>query len=117
MKRTLALFSLLLITAGFALADKEYQTGKLVDTASQLYSNPNPKKDKNLHHENTLSVQVGDLIYTGQCEQKKNSDKCKPADWIIGDPIQVRIDKDTMYVKKDKGGEIKTRIVKKQRAN
>jgi len=116
MKRILVLLSILLVTSSVVLAEKDYQTGKLVDTGSQLYSNPNPKKDKNLHHENTLAVQVGDLIYTGQCEQKKNSDKCKPADWIIGDPIDVRIDKDTMYLKKAKGGEIKTRIVKRERA-
>ncbi len=113
MKRTLALLSILLITAGVVLADRAYQTGKLVDAESQLYT----KQEKKVNHENTLAVQVGDLIYFGQCEQKKHSDKCKPADWIIGDPIDVLFDKDFMYLRKAKGGEIKTRVVKKQRAN
>jgi hypothetical protein len=113
MKRTLALLSILMMTAGVALAEKSYQTGKLVDTESQMYT----KKDKKINHENTLEVQVGDLIYFGQCEQKKNSDKCKPADWIVGDPVDVRFDKDLMFLKKAKGGEIKTHIVKKQRAD
>jgi hypothetical protein len=112
MKRTLALLSILLMTAGVVLADRTYQTGKLVDAETQLYT----KKEKKLNHENTLAVQVGDLIYFGACEQKKNSDKCTPADWIVGDPIDVRFDRDFMFLKKAKGGEIKTRVVKKQRA-
>ena len=112
MRKTLALLAIVLFTAGVTLAAKNYQTGKLVDADSQLYT----KSSSTIHHENTLAVQIGDLIYFGQCDQKKNSDHCRPADWIIGDPVQVRFEKDFMYLEKAKGGEVKTRIVKRERA-
>lgn len=113
MKRVLALVFVLMLAAGVLAAEKNYQTGKLVDADLQLYTHKAAKP----RHENTLAVQVGDMVYFGQCEQKKNSDRCRPADWIVGDPIDVRFEKSFMYVKKARGGEIKTQVVKRERAH
>lgn len=101
-------------------ADKVYQTGKLVDVDSQPYTKEIPSNGGSmsvLRHENDLAVQLGDVIYVGQCEEKRHFSSCRPGNWIVGDPIDVRIDKDSMYLKKADGGEVKTKIVKRARVN
>jgi hypothetical protein len=105
---------------GCLAADRVYQTGRLLDVGSQPYTRDIPINGGTmsvLRHENDLSVQVGDVIYVGQCEEKKHFSSCRPGNWIVGDAIDVRIDAGSMYLKKPDGGEVKTRIVKRMRAN
>lgn len=103
-------------------ADKQYQTGKFLDVTSEGYSKlvSNPSNGSSVsvrRHENDLSVQIGDIVYVGQCEESKHWSSCRPGNWIVGDPIEFRIDKENMYLKKPTGGEVKTKIVKRIRAN
>jgi hypothetical protein len=108
---------LMLATAVICLAaDKVYQKGKYLDVNSQAYQKLVGDTSV-MRHENDLSVQIGDLIYIGQCEEKRHFSSCRPGAWVIGDLIDVRIDKDSMYLKKPDGGELKTRIVKRVRAD
>jgi hypothetical protein len=100
-------------------ADKVYQTGKLLDVDSQLYTKEVPMNGGSmgvLRHENSLAVQVGDIIYIGQCEEKRHFSSCRPGNWIIGDAINVRFENDSMYLQKPGGGEVKTKVVKRTRA-
>ncbi len=100
-------------------SDKTYQTGKLLDVDSQPYTKEVPMNGGSmsvLRHENSLAVQVGDIIYIGQCEEKRHFSSCRPGNWIVGDAINVRMDKDSMYLQKAGGGEVKTKIVKRTRA-
>ena len=96
-------------------ADHVYQKGKYLDVDSQAYQKLVGDTSV-LRHENDLSVQIDDIVYVGQCEEKRHFSSCRPGAWIVGDMIDVRIDKDSMYLKKPDGGELKTRIVKRVRA-
>jgi hypothetical protein len=111
----LALSMLTTAVVGLA-ADKVYQKGKYLDVDSQAYQKLAGDTSV-LRHENNLSVQLDDVIYVGQCEEKRHFSSCRPGTWVIGDMIDVRIDKDYMYLKKPDGNELKTRIVKRIRAN
>lgn len=107
---------LLFATTSVFAADKAYQTGKLLNVDSQLY-NKVIDGDSYVRHEDSLAVQIGDVIYIGQCEEKKHFSDCKPANWIVGDSINVRFEKDNMYLQKPDGGEAKTKLVKRMKAN
>jgi hypothetical protein len=114
---------LMLATAVTCLgADKVYQKGKYLDVNSQAYQKiistaGNGSSFSVTRRENDLSIQIGDLIYVGQCEEKRHFSSCRPAAWVVGDTIDVRIRKNSMYIKKPGGGELKTRIVKRIRVN
>jgi hypothetical protein len=103
-------------------ADRTYQKGKYLDVTSEAYqkiiSSPSDGGSMSvLRHENDMSVQIDDVIYVGQCEEKKYFSSCRPGTWIVGDMIDVRIDKGHMYLRKPDGGEVKTLIVKRVRVN
>jgi hypothetical protein len=107
----------LIAAVGVSLAaDKVYQKGKYLDVSSQAYQKAVGDTSV-LRHENDMSVQIGDVIYVGQCEEKKHFSSCRPGTWIIGDMIEVRVENDHMYLKKPDGGEVKTQIVKRVRVN
>ena len=120
--RQFVLGLILATTVVCSAADKGYQKGKYLDVDSQAYqkiiSNPgNGGPMSVLRHENDMSIQIDDVIYVGQCEEKKYFSSCRPGTWIVGDMIDVRIDKDHMYLRKPDGGEVKTLIVKRVRVN
>lgn len=108
--------SMLMAAVVCSAADKSYQKGRYLDVDSQAYQKLAGDTTV-LRHENDLSVQIDDLIYVGQCEEKKHFSSCRPGTWIIGDMIDVRIEKDHMYLKKPNGGEVETRIVKRVRVS
>ena len=116
-KLILGLTLAMLATAVLGLAaEKVYQKGKYLDVNSQAYQK-NVGDNSVLRHENDLSVQIDNIVYVGQCEETRHFSSCRPGTWIIGDLIDVRIDKDYMYLRKPDGGEVKTRIVKRVRVN
>ena len=107
----------LVVSVGASLAaDKVYEKGKYLDVSSQAYQKVVDDTSV-LRHENDMSVQIGDVIYVGQCEEKKHFSSCKPGTWIVGDMIDVRVENDHLFMKKPDGGEVKTRIVKRVRVN
>lgn len=61
-----------------------------------------------------ISVQVGDLIYVGRYAPAFSFSKVPG--WIIGDPIQVRFNKNKMILQRPGGKELKTSIEKRYRA-
>jgi hypothetical protein len=106
---------------------KEYQTGKLVDVQSEefermIMSGHSQNGNGHIHGttarltDNHISVRLGDLLVVGECIGKRHWSSCKPGEWVIGDPIEVRVDEDKMYLKKPNGKELKTKIVKRVRA-
>src|SRR5580658_1464417 len=114
MRRLILGLTLATAVVGLA-ADKVYQKGKYLDVNSQAYQKLVGDTSV-LRHENDLSIQIDDIVYVGQCEEKRHFSSCTPGAWVIGDMIDVRIDKDYMYLRKPDGGELKTRIVKRVRA-
>ncbi|MGA2832115.1 MAG: hypothetical protein ABSE55_03490 [Terracidiphilus sp.] len=116
MKKNAFILFVFLIAVFAKAAEKNYQTGKLLDVNSQLY-NKVIDGDSYVRHENSLFVRVGNVIYEGQCEERRHFSSCKPANWIIGDDINVRFEKDYMYLQKTNGDEVKTKLVKRTKAN
>lgn len=108
-------------------APKSYETGKLLDTQESKETRVisyNTTKNKNGSTVTTpvmdtvklydISVKVGDMTYVGRYEPTWSFSK-RP-NWVIGDPIEVRIDKDRMYIKKPDGKKLKTKVVKRIRS-
>jgi hypothetical protein len=117
-----ATLALLLLATSCLAAEKVYETGKFVNLDSETSSSTFGNYDSYTGHgyvmtghrrEEMLSVQLKDVVYTGECREHI----CKPGQWIVGDPIDVRIEKDEMYLRKPSGGEVKTRIIKRERVN
>jgi hypothetical protein len=108
-------------------APPSYQSGKLLDiqeSKETKVASYNTTKNKDGSTVTTpvmdtvkrfdISVQLGDLTYVGRYEPTWSWGK--PPNWIIGDPIEVRIDSNKMFLKKPDGKELKTKIVKRVRA-
>jgi hypothetical protein len=54
---------------------------------------------------------VEDLIYTGETRSKDIRE------FIVGDPVDVRLDDNNMYLKRPDGKEVKAKILTKARAS
>jgi hypothetical protein len=95
---------------------KIYQTGKLLDLQVQNVSRgvavigsmaaPIP----GLLY--AFQIQCDDLVYFATYSAGKLSYK---PDWIVNDPIDFRLDKGAMFLKRPDGKELEVRIVKKVR--
>ncbi|HKY62787.1 MAG TPA: hypothetical protein VJR29_05140 [bacterium] len=127
--RRVSLIVLLLLLASPALAKdkapKEYQQGKLLnieekDTVQTTYVSQKqsdgrtvttPVEDKQKHY--FITVQLADMVYVGEYTPAFFG---KPGDWVIGDPISVRLDGNNMYLQKPNGKELKSKIRKRIRA-
>ena len=60
-----------------------------------------------------ITVQAGDLVYVAEYSPIFFG---KPGDWVIGDPIDVRLDGNNLFLRKPNGKELKAKIRKKIRA-
>ncbi len=96
---------------------KTYQTGKLVDLQVQNANRgiavigsmaaPIP----GLLY--LFQIQCDDLVYFATYSAGKLSYK---PDWIVNDPIDFRLDKSSMFLKRSDGKELEVKLVKKVRA-
>ena len=113
--------SLVRILVGFALLfaalsvwakpAHEFTTGKLVDITSE------ERTDKGTTHAYAIyQVQLGDLIYYGRGEKLAKHPGEAGHGMIVGDPIQAAIDGKDLIIQRPDGKEIKTKIIKRQRA-
>lgn len=105
-------------------APKEYQQGKLLNIHETKDQTTTYTTRKNSDGSTTttpttsdqkhyfIAVQVADLVYVGEYSPMFFG---KPGDWIIGDPIQVRFDGNSMILAKPNGKELKTKIKKRIR--
>jgi hypothetical protein len=106
-------------------APKDYQQGKLLnieekDTVQTSYISQKqsdgrtvttPVENKEKHY--FITVQLSDMVYVGEYTPAFFG---KPGDWIIGDPIDVRLDGNKMVLRKPNGKELK-KIQKRIRAS
>lgn len=101
----------------------DYQQGKLLNV--QPYDAPNnsvlgrwARADggsaviPNSRRVVALTVQVDDVAYMANFMVSKH---LQPGDLVIGDPIDVRIDKDKMFVKGNDKKEVRGYIVRRER--
>lgn len=87
--------------------EKTYQTGKLVSVESPETPFPLPLPSGEtvsmpVHLLYRFEVRQGDVLYVGSC-LKKDYPK---AQWQTADEVQFRREKDKMYLKRPKGGEL-----------
>ena len=61
-----------------------------------------------------LAVETDDLDYTLSYWPNWRG-SYTPTDLVVGDPIEIKINKDHLYIKKKNGGELKTDIVRRER--
>jgi methionine aminopeptidase len=114
MKKWLLVVCLLATTVAAAYGEKknhEYQTGKLINisTDERLI-------EGTTHRSAIFTIQIGDLVYTarGVHVRARGGDVGKGL--IVGDPVQAFDDGDHLFVLLPDGKELKTKIIKKTRA-
>jgi hypothetical protein len=93
-------------------ADKpDYKTGKLTDLRQYETEDPGAARAQWWF---CLSVEMDDMSYILRYESFARW-SYKPTDFIVGDPVQVRVKGNDMYLGKPKGGDLKTKIVRRAR--
>jgi hypothetical protein len=111
-QRLLPLAALLLLFASnlFAADKTATQTGTLVD----LQMVQSAKGYVRAGQSYCLAVSLGDfgyLLHYGPIWAYGYA----PSEMIVGDPIQVRIKGNNMYLQKPRGGELRTSIIRRER--
>jgi hypothetical protein len=116
------LFALLRVSVGFSVllstvyccagTHREFQTGKLLDVSAdeRLFEGTSVKYA-------IYQVQVGDVVYFGRGERLRRRSGDPGHGLIVGDPVRAAIDGDSLILQRPEGKEIKTKIVKRQRAD
>jgi hypothetical protein len=109
---------LILVLAAFcfaspvAYAAHNFQTGKLIDVTTDERS----KKGTSVVNA-IFTVQVGDIVYTLKGEKVAPKAKDYAKGLIVGDPIQASVEGENVILQKPGGKELKTSILKRERAN
>jgi hypothetical protein len=105
----LLLASLLALAVNAEKKAKTYETGKLLDVSTEQRSHEGTTRRKPLYF---LTVQIADIIYVGRYRPRSY----EPSDFVVGDPVQARVEENHMYLKRPNGkDEIKTDIIKRER--
>lgn len=107
----------LLLFSAFAAAAPTYESAKLLEI--------HPYADKSIvggessvvtveHDMYEITVQLNDLALTGLYE-KKWKWSFDPGVFVVGDPIQVRLDGNMLFIRRAGEKDLKTRIIRRQR--
>jgi hypothetical protein len=91
---------------------REFQSGKLLDVSSDERFVEGTSFRYAIYQ-----VQVGDVVYFGRGERLHRHSGDPGHGLIVGDPVQAAIDGDGLFLQRPDGKEIKTKIVKRQRAD
>jgi hypothetical protein len=87
-----------------------YQTGKLVDLRRESTGSGAARAQGSF----CLAIEVGDMTYLVRREAYWRW-SYEPTDFVVGDPVEVKIKDNDMYLKKSKGGDLKTYITRRER--
>src|SRR6266550_2602134 len=79
-----------------------YQTGKLVDLRREGTGSGAARAQGSF----CLAVEVGDMTYLLRREAYWRW-SYEPTDFVVGDPVEIKIKGNDMYLKKSKGGDLK----------
>lgn len=90
---------------------RDYQTGKLlsVTTDERLVEGTSQRWA-------IFTVQIGDLVYTARGERVRRGTTDFAQGLIIGDAVQVTVDGEDLILLKPDGKELKSKILKRERA-
>src|SRR5271167_3942282 len=110
--RVVATICILLATLSLsARAHDPFQNGKLLDVGSDERFVEGTSFKYAIYQ-----VQVGDIVYFGRGERLHKHSGDPGHGLIVGDPVQVAIDGENLILQRPDGKEIKTKIIKRQRA-
>ena len=117
MKKLSLLGAILLLSAPWILAAiaKEHVAGTLVNVEQSTDDTLINGTTSRSSFEN-YTVRVGDIVYTAYCAEKLITSHCD-TDFVIGAPVQVRIDGKHIYIVRANGKEQKAKIFRKKLAS
>jgi hypothetical protein len=106
------LLLLLSLAASQAYADDKsaYQTATLTDLRRHSTGGGAARAQGSF----CLAVELNDMTYIVQYGAYWRW-SYEPTDFVVGDPVQIRIKENTLYLRKPKGGDLKTYIVRRER--
>jgi hypothetical protein len=87
-----------------------YQKGKLTDLRREGTGSGAARAQGSF----CLAIELGDLTYVVR-EEAYWRWSYEPTDLVVGDPVEVKIKGNDMLIKKPKGGDLKTRISRRER--
>jgi hypothetical protein len=87
-----------------------YETGKLIDLRREDTGAGAARAQGSF----CLAIEVGDMTYLVRHEAAWRW-SYEPTDFIVGDPVEVKIKGNDMYLKKAKSGDLKTYITRRER--
>jgi hypothetical protein len=104
------LFALCIVQSAFG-ATHNFQQGKLLDVTTD------ERLDEGTSFRRAIfTVQIGDIIYTLKGERVSPHKKDYSEGLIIGDSIQASVEGDDVILLKPNGKDLKTSILKRERA-
>lgn len=109
------LIAILLFTATALAAD--FQHGKLVsvtDSTSTRTYGTNGNVNTAYDVEYRISIELDGMVYVGSYYPRWRW-SYSPTDFIVNDPVEVRIDGNHLVIKRPNGKELKTAIVRRIR--
>jgi hypothetical protein len=103
--------ALMLATTVLGAAKRDFQTGKLVSiTADEILV------DGTSYRRAIFTVRVGDLVITSRGDRIRRRSGDLGQGLIIGDAVQLAVDGGDLIILKPDGKELKTKIIKRERA-
>lgn len=115
--KTLAMLGAILVLSGSVArpqAAKEYVTATLVDveqSTDDVLINGTTRRSSDENY----TVRIGNMIYTAYCEEKLITSHCD-TNFVIGGPVQARVDGKHLYIVRSNGKEQKAAIFRKELA-
>jgi hypothetical protein len=106
----LAAALLTLLCSAHAADKSTYQTGKLIDLSRVATGSGAARAQGSF----CLAVRLDDVTYLVRYEATWRWTYA-PTDLVVGDPIEVKIKGNDMYIQKPKGGDLKTNITRRER--
>jgi hypothetical protein len=107
----IVVFALFSAAALLCAKNLTFQTGKLISIAAdeRLYEGTSYRRA-------IFTVQVAGLVYTARGGRVRVRSGDMGQGLIVGDPVQVAIDGDSLILQKPNGKELKIKITKRERA-
>jgi hypothetical protein len=109
--KTMALLGAILVlssSAGSAQIAKGYVTGTLVNVEESTDDTLNKGTTLRSSFEN-YTVRIGDMTYTAYCAEKLITSHCD-SNFVIGGPVQARVEGEHLYIVRSNGKEQKAKI-------
>src|SRR5438128_11076861 len=88
----------------------DYRTGRLIDMRREDTGSGAARAQSSF----CLAVDLGDMTYLVRRSAYWRWGY-EPTDFVVGDPVEVKVKGNDLYIKKPKGGDLKTQISRRER--